>query len=259
MDHRAYYRRDDHWVFHLYGDEGMKKVNYRHFVCIAITLGFAVCGVFFFLNSFGRIIEAGRDFGLSVAYYFCSLFRLPITFRVTVNDFAKIPFFDFLPGKMSSTFLPETWSGFRAKWGAYWSLWANKDNFLSYCAGFGTIAKVFVISVIPVLVLLIVLRVFFRVYLSKHNNDYAHESRPLRAYKHFVAKVCMPVRDWIKGFLGFVAMHKGYRIAWLLMWAFYFNAFTILLEFFAWYLYFVISFDLVNLYRHLCLTSLEHL
>ena len=48
----------------------MKKVDYRHIICIIITLGVVALGVFRFFDSIGRIIEACRDFGLSIAYYF---------------------------------------------------------------------------------------------------------------------------------------------------------------------------------------------
>ena len=46
----------------------MKKIDCRHIICIAITLGFAACAVFVFPSALGRLIEGGRDFGLSVAF-----------------------------------------------------------------------------------------------------------------------------------------------------------------------------------------------
>ena len=46
------------------------KVDYRHFICIAITLGFLACSVFLYSGALGRLIESGRDLGLSVAYFF---------------------------------------------------------------------------------------------------------------------------------------------------------------------------------------------
>lgn len=226
----------------------MKKIDYRHFICLAVTLGFIACGIFLFSNAFGRIIEAGRDFGLSAAYYFCSLFDIPMKFRVTVNDLPKIPFFDFLPGKTFSPFLPETWAEFQTKWGAYWTTWASRENFLGYLSIFGGVSKAFIIALIPVMVLLIVLRRVFKNYLTKLNNNYGAESRPLRGYKQFVGKVVVPVRDWLKSFCGFVMEHRRYWQIWLCLWLFYFNAFTIFLEFLAWYLYFVFSFDVANLY-----------
>lgn len=72
---------------------GKKKIDYRHILCIVITIGFILCSIFAFSNSLGRIIESGRDFGLSVAYYFCEMFQIPNNISPTVNSLPKIPFF----------------------------------------------------------------------------------------------------------------------------------------------------------------------
>ena len=48
---------------------------------------------------------------------------------------------------------------------------------------------------------------------------------------------------------GFVRDNGAYWKAWLVLWLFYFNVFTILLEFIAFYLYFVVSFDFTTIYR----------
>ena len=63
------------------------RIDYRHIVCIAITLGFVALGIFKFFGSVGRVIEGGRDIGLSAAYYFCELFQIPHNITPTVNDF----------------------------------------------------------------------------------------------------------------------------------------------------------------------------
>ena len=97
-----------------------RKFNYRHIICIAITLGFLACSVFLFPNALGRLIEGGRDFGLSVAYYFCEIFGIKHGISPTVNDLPQIPFFSFLapsaPSEPSlpSTVLPNTWEQFQA-------------------------------------------------------------------------------------------------------------------------------------------------
>lgn len=86
---RAYHR--SHWDCHA--------------VCAVITLAFLALGVFAFFGSVGRIIEAGRDFGLSVAYYFCRIFGIPNAITPTVNDYPKIPFFDFMAARKPLPFL----------------------------------------------------------------------------------------------------------------------------------------------------------
>ena len=69
----------------------------------------------------------------------------------------------------------------------------------------------------------------------------------LKFFKNIAIKFS-PVKRWIKGFCAFIKEHKPYWALWLWIWAFNFNIITIFLEFFAYYFYFVVSFDFVSLY-----------
>lgn len=219
----------------------MKRFYYRHIICILLTIGFIACGVFIFPNAFGRIIESGRDFAFSVAYYFCELFGVPYGFSPTVNEY---PNFSPLP-----TFLPDTWAGFQANWAVYWRLWADIDNFTDYLSFLGNGLYSLCMLVIIVLPFAILGIVLLRQAMKKQNNDYNKDSRPLRAWKWFTAHTYSPVKRWLSEFLAFLREHPVYRILWIIIWTYNFNAFTVLLEFFAYYFYFVISFDVINLYR----------
>lgn len=118
----------------IMGQQIRNRINYRHWICITITLGILLLGVFVFPNALGRIIESFRDLGLSIGYFFAELFGIEHTITPTVNEFAQIPFFDFpISGGLPSTSLPDTWSGFASSWGAYWRLWATGENFVGYC------------------------------------------------------------------------------------------------------------------------------
>lgn len=228
-----------------------RRFDYRHIICILTTIGFLACGVFVFPAALGRIIEGGRDFGLSVAYYFCEVFGIPHTITPTVNNLPQIPFFPSTPDEpsMPVTPLPNTWDGFKVSWTAYWRLWATMDNFTGYLSYLGnvlfTLCEVLVIALPFVLILYICLNR----YLKKQNNDYDKDSRPLRCFKWLVAHFYTPVKTWLIGLYGFIRERKGYWVTWLCLWLFYFNAFTIVLEFLAFYFYFVMSFDVLNIYR----------
>lgn len=223
--------------------ELLRRIDYRHYICIGITLGFVLCGVFVFRNAFFRIIEAGRDFGISIAYYFCEALSLPYGFTPTVNELPKDP---------PSIFLPESISGFKASWGLYWSRWASMENFLGYISFLGKVLRIFVIALIPLVAALLILRMCVGRYVKTINNDYAKESRPLKIFKRISDFTYRPVKAWLKGFWSFVRTHKVYWVTWILMGIYFFNGFTILLEFFAYYFYFVFSFDVANLYRQVC-------
>lgn len=223
------------------------RFNYRHIICIIISLGFLACGVFVFPSAFDRVIESGRDFGLSIAYYFCEIFGIEHSIQPSINE---------LPSTAPVISIPDTWDGFKTNFTAYWQLWASSDNFVAYLTFIVSIlyviGKVLVI-ILPVVVVFVLL---FKHYLKKENNDYNKDSRPLRAYKWLVAHTYSPVKTWLICMWAFIKQHKAYWVTWLCMWLYFFNAFTILLEFLAYYFYFVVSFDILNLYRQvykLCL------
>ena len=228
-----------------------KRFDYRHIICIAITLAFIACGVFLYSGALGRLIEGGRDFGLSVGYYFCEIFGISHNITPTVNDLPKIPFFDFTPAPPSvpSVPLPETWTGFKSNWARYWQLWATMDNFTGYLSFLGNLLFTLCKVLIIVLPFVLLAYVYLKRYLKKENNDYDKDSRPLKAFKWLTAHTYRPVKQWLAGLWAFIKAHKPYWAVWLCLWLFYFNAVAIIFEFLAYYFYFVVSFDVVNIYR----------
>ncbi len=229
--------------------ERIKQIDYRHYIAIVITLGFIACFLLFPL-ALGRLIEGGRDFGLSVAYYVCEIFDIPCTITPTVNDMPQIPFFPFPNAPVSpSVPLPDNFDGFKANWAAYWQLWASGDNFLHYLYWLGNAVYIACQMLLLVIPFVLVVYLLFKRYLKTENNDYDKDSRPLRIFKRISNMTYRPVKSWLTGFFLFIRENSIYWKIWLALWAFYFNLFTIVLEFFAYYLYFVVSFDFINLYR----------
>lgn len=217
-----------------------KKFDYKHIVCIFITIGFILCGVYVFPYAFGRLTESIRDFGLSVAYYFMELLEFDIDFVPTVTDFSKYPF-------IMPFGLPETWDEFQIKWSDYWAKWASEENFNGYLEKLGDIAYAssrILLLIIPFVLLVIIL---FKKYFETENNDYNQDSKMLRFYKKLSDKL-IPIKVWCKNFFEFVKTHKLYWKFWLLIWAFNFNLITVFISFLSFYFYFVVSFDFANLY-----------
>ena len=227
-----------------------RRFDYRHIICIVITLGFLAIGIFRFFDSVGRVIESVRDFILSVAFYFCELFQIPHGITPTVNDYPKIPFFDFMGGAQAPEIpIPDTFEGFAQHWMAYWQCWATMENFVGYLSFLGNVLYyicMFILCAFPVLLIaFLVLRKFAKA----RNNDWGKDTKPLRIFKRISTITYRSAKHWIIAFVGFVRTHGVYWIIWLCMWLFYFNAFTIFLELIAFYLYFVVSFDFDNIYR----------
>ena len=231
-----------------------RKIDYRHIICILITLGFVTLGIFRFFGCIGRIIESVKDCGLSIAYYFCEIFEIPHHITPTVNELPKIPFFDFpsqtpdVPA-VPSVPLPDNWEKFKINWSAYWRLWATKENFFGYLSAVGNVLYIFSKVIVIIIPFILLVWLLLRRTLKTQNNDYDKDSKPLTIFKRITAHTYTPVKTWLVGFVGFIKEHKNYYITWLCLWALYFNVFAILIEFIAYYLYFVVSFDFLNLYR----------
>ena len=226
----------------------MKRIDYRHFICIAITIGFVALGVFKFFGAVGRLIESVRDIGLSAGFYFCELFQIPHKITPTVNDFPKIPFFDFGGGSAPSVPIPDDWQGFAKKWSLYWHTWATGENFLAYLSFLGNLLYVLSMAVLCLLPAVVLVHFLLKRFAKTENNDWGKDTKPLWIFKR-ITTFYFPVKQWVLSFIGFLRDSGVYWKIWLALWLFYFNVFTIVLEFIAFYLYFVVSFDFVNIYR----------
>lgn len=239
-------------LFYLYGVSVMtekRRFNYRHVLCVAITLGFVACGVFLYQGALGRIIEGCRDLGLSIAYYFCELFDFKHGIQITVNELPKVPFFENVVTPDLSTPLPDTWSGFQSSWTRYWEIWATEECVNGYLSFLADILFQFCQIVVMVLPFVVAIYLYLVHYLRARNNDYDEDSSSVAAFKRIKLQFYTPVKNWCVTFYDFIKERKGYWVTWLCLWLFYFNVFTIGLEFFAYYFYFVISFDVKNIYR----------
>ena len=225
----------------------LKALDRRHYVCMVITLGFVACGVFIFPNALFRLLEAFRDLGNSLAYYFCGLFFDINPITPTVNDVQSWQITEsyFQP----LTLLPFTWEEFQVVWGAYWQRFFNLETFQGYFQALGNSLSIISRVLLIVLPLLLLGYTLFNRYLNQHNNNYDAESRALRCFKKVTNYTYRPIRKWIPEFISFLRCYDKWYIAWLVLWAFYFNVLTIAVEFIAFYLYFIVSFDMIGIYR----------
>lgn len=223
----------------------MRKVDYRHFLCAAITLGFIACGVFIFPNAICRIAESGRDVGISTAYLFTELFTSGDKVALTVND---MPSWQLTESRFAPLdFLPNTWEEFETKWSLYWDAVFSKVMFLRYI--------VFVVKTITYVATAVglfplfwgVFFYFFKRYISKKNNSNGEDSKGVRRWKRIFDYTYRPVKAWLVEFVGFIRCSTWWKI-WLGIWAYNFNVIAIALEFLAFYLYFIYSLDVLSIY-----------
>ena len=156
------------------------KVDYRHYICITITIFFLLLAIFYFKYAFPRLIESFVDLETSAKYYFSELFELNLTGKITVNEFTKQPFV--LPWN-----LPNTWEEFKVLWNDYWNLFITKENILNYFVWLGDflyyLSKI-LIMIMPIIIMIIMLMNR----QIKQNNDYDKDTKALTWWKRNIEK-----------------------------------------------------------------------
>jgi len=215
--------------------------NHRHVVAGALTLGILAIAIFCFPYAFRRLLEAGRDFGLSIAYYFCELLEIEHSIEPTVTEFSALP----LPLPFG---LPPTWEAFKESFRIYWSVFADFDNFKSYFSSVGSFVYRGARWLTLILPLLIILWFVMLQLVESHNNRYGAETRPLRIFKKISDKTYRPAKKWVLSFKDFLSTHRLYLQIWFWTMAYAFGWIVIVLEFFAFYFYFVMNFEFVYIY-----------
>lgn len=227
----------------------LKRVNYRHFIAIGITLTFVLLSVLVFPTAYIRLFESLRDLIKSIGYYFGELFGLENLTSPTVNDVSSI--------KWTPVFnLPATWEEFVLGWKVFWQNFISSDNITAYLDYLAKLvfnfSQIILLVIVP---LFLIIYLIFQRYLSKHNNDYAKDSKSLKFFKRFADKTYIPIKNWLVSFYNFCKQKKYFKI-WLWIWLFNFNAIAIIIEFFAFYFYFVMSFNFnsiyIQLYKLMC-------
>ena len=219
----------------------MKKRNI--IISVIISLVFLALGAVFW-QSYLRFVETCHDLGLSAAYYFCELFSIDYSFTPTVTQYSAVMQWDVL--------LPSDFASFTDATGRYFSLLISGENFSGYwesmANGLEGTAKILVVALPCVLLLVIIVRAMYRKTNTKHN----HDTLPLRIFKWLARRTYQPVKRAVKSYFAFLRRYSWIVVCWALLWGFHLNLASIVIAFFAYYFYFVLSFDVGNLYVQIC-------
>ena len=220
-------------------------MNRRFSIAVTLVISAIFLGLTaVFWQSYVRFGESCRDFGLSVAYYVCELFGIDYSFTPTVTEYSNVMQWEIL--------LPHDWNGFTVSAKEYFALLIDGDNFSAYWAKVGDVmlvaAKVIAVILPCVIVLLLIVVQMYRRGNTKHNQD----TKPLKAFKCLAARTYQPVKRAVLYYREYLSEHKGVWVCWIILWVFHLNAASIVMDFFAYYFYFVLSFDVANLYVQVC-------
>ena len=218
-----------------------KRIDYRHFIAIGMTVAIVAVVCLCFWSSVIRAGQSFGDLGRSVVFYFGRIFGAE-NISVTVNDIPE--------GMSLSLLLPFTWEEFCEKADLYGALLISSENFSAYLAVLSNVLYyvlvILAVFVLPVTVLFIVV---VKLFGKSENNKYDYDSKPLAVWKKISKQVFHPVGKFISGMAEFFAEHRIYVVVWLLLAALGLNLVTVLIEALAFYFYLAVSFDFSSIYR----------
>lgn len=216
----------------------------RRILNIILTVLISVCivllGVFLFRTSYIRLYEAVKDFGLSIAYYFCEIFGIKHNIVPTVIDGSNT--------SAPSVNLPSDWGGFQDSTKNYFALLFNGDNFNGWLAHTGDNLIVFAKALVIIIPCIILVVVIIKALYGRENNNYGKDTVPLKVFKFISRWTYQPIKRFIVGCVAFIRSHGWIWKIWLTVIGLHFNLGTIAVEFFAYYFYFASAFDFSTLY-----------
>ena len=217
---------------------------YRDVICIALILISLILTFFYFNDVIPvRIKESFIDIYTSTINYFCELFDRGYN-GVTVTHYSVIEY----PMPFG---LPRTWEEFKMLFSSYWSLFFSKEAFNGYIDLLIDIlfylSQFLLIFTTPIILLIVILSFKER----PKNNKYNVKSKALYKWLEFERKKLIPIKIFFIDLYNYFNDHKYYKSVLICIWMWNFNIFTIILEFIAYYFYFITSFDLINLYVQL--------
>lgn len=259
--------------------------KYPYYICTVISLVLLGMGIFRFPNAIGRLVESCKDFGKSIAVMFCEMFDIETNIRSTVNDLPDYSFLNVrdwffnlfgkssVGGKSPSTFIPAEWDDFKAGFVRYWKAFANKRNFLLYIFFLLQLLYYPFLAIMLYIPLSLGIRKLFKKYYLREQKrpettqangqpqdepetgELAElpitDSKQLRSWRKFYYKVILPVFLWFVSLVEWIKERPKLWQFWLLLVLLYFNVFTILIEFIAFYIHLLVHVDVYNLYRQI--------
>ena len=214
-----------------------KKINSYHIVLMIFGVCSAILSPLLFRASLIRAWDGVKDFAISVAYYFAAIFDYEIP--VTVTGFPSLDILDYLPYDFDEIF---------RRLQAMWRFVFNAECFKAYLQAVSKIIDVIVLLALPLLILIpsisiVVSNIVLEPNTDKHGVRSKHlirfEGKPLSTLKKVVA--------WLQGLWNTFVSYKRYLYPITIVWLVNLNIFAIVLEVLAYYFYFAMSQDILNL------------
>lgn len=233
----------------------VKGIDKRHYICILIITALIIMSAFCFRGSFWRLVESCRDFGLSIAFYFCELLGIENNITPTVLNLPSLPNLEPVitpTPDISTGVIPFERDLFDIKMKIWGKTLINGETYGRFFGGIGNgIANAVTATMLllPFVCLIIgLIYVLGRRIKGQTNNDYGCETVALRIFKQITWVIYEPIKRQIKALYGFLRDHKRYIMVILVIWLYNFNIITVGIEAVAYAFYFVSSFDIRSMY-----------
>ncbi len=218
-----------------------RRIKSGHIVCFCIAALCVFFTVVYFPTAISRLVCAVKDFGLSVAYFF----TVPYGIEGITPTVTELPS---LGEEIGPILVPEEWDSTKIKFTAFWKMFITGDLF----QGFWEKAVKFLPLLLPLITILAVFVLGFiityKISICGHNNDYAKESRPLKCWKRISGHTLLPLKITLIDTRDFLSENTFWLKIFVGIWLLNFNIFAVVVDFFAWYFYFAVSFDIKNLW-----------
>ena len=205
-----------------------------------LSVLFLYLGYALFQESYVRLAESFVDLFRSLKFYFCALFNIHTDVTPTVANYSKIVEWNII--------LPADFATFKEKVSLYFSTLFDKNNFASYWGSVGEKAGIVSRVLILLLPCFIVIGVIIKRMYEGENTDHNKDTIPLRIYKKIAEKTYQPMKRFLRGYYEFLREHKWIWISWIVVWALHLNFGAIVVEFFAYYFFFAVSFRFDTMY-----------
>lgn len=209
-------------------------------VTAVISVAFVAFGALRFSSSYERLKESVYDLFGSALYYFKALFGARDSPVPSVAGYSGVW------GK--PTFAPKDMQGFFKAAKRYFALLFNGKNARGYfgriAQGVGKFSKILLI----VLPCLVVLKIVIKRLYAKENTKHNCDTLPLKISKSAAKYTYQPVKRFVREYIAFLRAYPTIFRCWSALWLAHLNCVSVILEFFAYYFYFAVSFELPSLY-----------
>lgn len=213
-----------------------RKFDYRYIICIAITLIIGVGFGYMFRGCFIRLWESIKDFCLCIAFFFCNIFEIESNFSISINEFSSaLPFVK----------LPSNFEGYKNSFLTYWQKFFDNRVFFDYLKRTILNLKSVVFVLTIGLLLFLIILIFKVIFGNITNNNYSEETKALKIFKKFGIFV-RKIKLWIVDLFNFCKENKFF-IIWTFEFAIIFNLATIIIEFIAFYFYFLSTWNISDI------------